>query len=685
MLQRSTSFGPVTQGSDTIFRMNRKTEFFWSRALLALAVWCTASSAFGWIYPEHRDIASLAVQGLDPERRAEFDRLWQDARTGDEQRLCIQGADTGQGAGPKCIDWAALSGIAGDHSCSSRDMLDTVRSSDWILVVADIAAQLKADLARIPVTAPPGRAEGEAGFIADVQRRFASESSRAARLNALRTADSRMQRADPHYATRADANLAHFLLARPDTNLDPYAYSQLTLRPGSELNAIGVWVTLHLNALLKASRVAKEQLPPEERRALVRAALFDEAFALHFLEDVYASGHVAGSWGDVSQRKGTHDYYNQNGLEVFTWAGRDKTIVLMGDAHMRPQDAELAAKAARTSLEQVLDAAAGRSRGYPFPYARTAPAAADSFDICTNVTFPLQPELLEHTERFSHAAKEALLPTPVPSLGPGLGAMPRFRSEVGTFTGLTGSIDARQISGGFDSSQNDNGWVGGLDIGLRAGLGLEGALGDGGDGLVFGQIGFRADSASSNRATGTSLGQLSGELSAAVPARTALSTRFRIPFYLIPGDLVLLSPMVLFNPTAYQQMAVTAANGGLIPWQQGLATSVGRFQFVFGREIGVTWYGLSGNQQLVAPSDPPGGSGRIVNYKSRYFDFPILEYRPYRAFGANQSSTILFQLFAGADYPYHESVEYPLGAPPVKLRPIYSLGLRMVFDWRYYY
>jgi hypothetical protein len=41
-------------------------------------------------------------------------------------------------------------------------------------------------------------------------------------------------------------------------------------------------------------------------------------------------------------------------------------------------------------------------------------------------------------------------------------------------------------------------------------------------------------------------------------------------------------------------------------------------------------------------------------------------------------------LFAGADVPYGESIESPPGAPPVSLRTVYSLGLRMVFDWRYY-
>lgn len=48
--------------------------------------------------------------------------------------------------------------------------------------------------------------------------------------------------------------------------------------------------------------------------------LADEPFALHFLEDTFASGHVSGTSGDASKRKGTHDFYGQSGLEVFTRA-----------------------------------------------------------------------------------------------------------------------------------------------------------------------------------------------------------------------------------------------------------------------------------------------------------------------------------------------------------------------------
>jgi len=653
-------------------------------AFAAIAV-SASDTASAWIYPEHRDIAVLAVQGLDAERKAVFDRLWQEARAGAEQRMCADGADAAQGLAPPCIDWAALSGIAGDHSCSSQQMLDTVRKEDWILVVADVAAQLKSDLARIPVTARPDQAEGISAFLTDPRRRLADEASRAQRVNALRTADTRLQRADPQYATRADANLAHFMMPRPDTNLDPTAYGFLTLKPGSELNAVGVYSWFHISALQKASRLANEQLSAEQRHALVRGMLFDEAFALHFLEDMYAAGHVAGSWGDVSQRKGTHDFYNQNGIEVFTWQGRERTLVLMGDAHMRPEDAAIAAEAVRTSLAQVLDAATGRSRGYSVPHDPRAPAAADAFDICKNTTIADRDLSLGSGGRSPYAPTlyEALLDSPVPGLGPGLGSLPRARSEVGAFMGLAASIEGRGVSGGFEESQNDRGIVPGLDLAFRVGVGLEGALGDAGDGLAYLQVGFHADGPSTNKVSsrGSVVG---GTLDAAIPSREGLSARIRLPYYLIPGDLLLLSPMYLFAPEKYTQLGVAAVNGGLLGWQQGWATPIGRFQFVLGRELGVTWYGLRGQQQLIAP--PGGGAAlpRVVNFKSTYFDLPILEYRPFRAFSANQSSSLLFQLFAGVDVPHGASVATPPGAS-VNLDTVYLLGVRLVFDWRYYW
>jgi hypothetical protein len=650
---------------------------------LCLAGWPRPAQA--WVYPEHRDIAVLAVETLDPERRAQFERLWREARTGHEQRLCEPAADSAQGVAPACIDWAALPAIAGDHSCSSRNMFDSATRSDWILQVADVAAQLKVDLARIAVTARPELNIRDKDLVGDVKRLIDDETLRAERQNALRTSDTRLQRADVEYATRAGSNNAHFLLPRPSTDTTARAYAELTLTPGAELNAVGVYAWFHLSALQKATRLATETLVPAERQALARAMLADEAFALHFLQDTYAAGHVAGAWGDVSQRKGTHDFYNEAGLEVFTWRGGSESMVLMGDAHMRPEDAERAARVVRVSLQQVIDHATGRELAVRVPHTPAAPAEPDAFDVCKNNVFPRREPGQRATPEAFAQVPDVLGPTPVPGLGPGLGAMPRFRAEVGPFIGFAGSTDVRLIGGGYTPSVTDKGAIVGAELSLRAGLGLDGVIGESGDGLVFGSIGLRGDSMSSNKQPTSSPALEAAGGVAAVRSRFGIATRLRMPFYLIPGDLLFLSPVYLFSPETYTNMAVSASNGGLIPWQAGWATAIGRFQFVLGRELGATFYGYGLENTMAVPGATPGAEPRVVDFKSIHFDLPILEYRPYRAFDTKQSSAVLFQLFAGADVPQSSSVAWPPGAPGVKLDTIYSLGVRLIFDWRRYF
>ena len=85
------------------------------------------------------------------------------------------------------------------------------------------------------------------------------------------------------------------------------------------------------------------------------------------------------------------------------------------------------------------------------------------------------------------------------------------------------------------------------------------------------------------------------------------------------------------------------------------------------------------------PGAAPGDPARVVSYESLCLDLPVLEYRPYRAFDSNQSSTILFVLFTSVDFPRKGSVVWPQNAPGVDLATVWSFGLRMVFDWRYYW
>jgi hypothetical protein len=114
-------------------------------------------------------------------------------------------------------------------------------------------------------------------------------------------------------------------------------------------------------------------------------------------------------------------------------------------------------------------------------------------------------------------------------------------------------------------------------------------------------------------------------------------------------------------------------------------TGIGRFQFVLGRELGATFYGYGFDNTTIVPSATPGGDARVIDFKSIFFDLPILEYRPYRAFDTQQSSAVLMQLYAGAEVPKSSTVTWPPGAPGVKLQTIYSIGVRLIFDWRHYF
>jgi hypothetical protein len=67
---------------------------------------------------------------LDPPHRHALDALWANAREGDASRLCAEPAAGDQGKKPSCIDLAAWPAIAGDHSCSPKELLQTVLASD---------------------------------------------------------------------------------------------------------------------------------------------------------------------------------------------------------------------------------------------------------------------------------------------------------------------------------------------------------------------------------------------------------------------------------------------------------------------------------------------------------------------------------------------------------------------------
>lgn len=626
------------------------------KKLFLIVLILVATTTNAWVYPEHRQIALIAIQNLSPQNRELLDKLWSEARKGYEARLTGSVIDASQGRKPTKLDYAAWFAISGDHSCSPQNLLYNVLQTDWILNVADVAAQLNIGIenSKTPIQ----------------------------HINVLRSSDIDFQKADPEYATRAGSNNIHFLLARPEVSTDATKYLAACLASGAELNALGAYAWFHTSAMLKAGRYAEKNLTADEKSALILAALAEEAFALHFLQDAYAAGHIAGTWGDASVRKGTHDYYNEKGLEVVTWDG--KRTVVKGDAYMRPQDAEFAAVTIRLSLEQLLNVASGKIQINRVGGTASLVNLPDSFNVCKNTVVPyIEDAMLSLKANYKYIV-DVLVMTPVPGLATGDGELPRFRSELGKFIGFSSALNGSLISGGFGKYQTQSGFVAGVDANIRFGFGLDGVLNQAADGLVYIQVGWKLNGSSTNDFTNNDhTAPRPGSITSAIPGRTAYIIRIRAPFYLIPGDLLLAGPVLLLaSPKALTKMGVVAANGGLLGWQKGISTRFGRFAFVLGREVGISFYGLNATKDdLIIPTSD--STTTLLQYRSTQFSFPIIEYRPFRTFSLDQSSGLTVELNAGFDVPHPIKTLIP-GDPIPPLKYVWQAGVRIVFNWRHY-
>jgi hypothetical protein len=637
--------------------LNRPALLLRAAASFLLLALLTPARARAWIYSEHRAITARGIDTLDPRHRAALDAFWEVAREGHASRLCAAPDAGDQGARPPCIDLAAWPSVNGDHSCSPEDMLRVILDSDWILRVAQVAEKTRASVAR-------ARNESEI-------------------RNAQMNGDLGLERADLSYSARATANNAHHLLPRSGNDLRQYVAD--TLRAGVEPNVMGLYVLFHSAALRRAALFPAGAASSPEQAAEARRILALESFALHFLEDAYAAGHIAGSWGPAAVRKGTHDYYNEHGIDTDTWDNEPLTV--FGDGHMRPPDLERAGDAVRLSLGQVLDALNPDSRIRCDAVAIALPpeAADGSFDVCKTTAMPgwsVPPALVNDLS-------DVLRMTPLPFRGPGYASLPRFRAEIGPFVGIASGVQAEGADGGF-AANREGGAVGSLDVGLRLGVGLDALLGDSGDGQVFLQGGIALASRSTGGcASNCPTDPLLAQFVPGLPARSALSFRLRVPFWLVPGDLLVAAPVLaLADPKLLEKMTIVAADGGLIPWQTKLSTPIGSLQFVAGREVAVNLYGYLGGKDafLAVTGRSPDGAAIFepVAFRSIEWDFPLLELRPLREYGTRYSFSTLVQFGVGFDTPIDaESLNPGQPVPPLKTR--YFGFFRIFFDGRRYF
>ena len=600
----------------------------------------------GWTYPEHRDISAAALERLSPARQDVLARMWKSATDGSEPLKNSCSTPLG-GYDGSCLDLAAWPAIAGDHSCSPENLRKDVVPSAWVMDVSRVAADLRRNLAEAP-----------------------NESKR---LDAWALSNLRLEAVDRDYSSRAAANTAHFLLPRTEDELGPYLARAVSA--ATEPNAMGLFLHYHLSALGLAARWRDNPDDP----VLAGQALATEAFALHFIEDSFSAGHVAGSWGSVAERKGTHDYYCEAGLDGSTWAGTLQT--LKGDAHMRPEDLERTARLVSDAWAQLADAALGRGAASKVGK-EVDPAmasAAPSVDICVATKQPVT-LVPPDTDKLRD---EVVKQTPVPTRPANDIHLPHFRQEVGPFIGAAAGLSGGGAHGGYESSGSIGRGFGQAEIGVRFGVGLDAVIGSSGAGLVFLQVGVVYQSDQGDVCTSSCDPTLGNAGIPRVGARNGLGTRIHMPFFVLPGDLLLAGPIVfLVDKQALKQMGIIAASGGLLGWQRTLNSGVGAFQFILGREAGVALFGY-GSHGIYGYT---GSNGTVTQYtyRSWQLDLPIVEYRPFRSFATNQALTVALQLGFGVDFPNNAHLTNPPGAPGPDLGTSWIIYLRLAFDARYY-
>jgi len=620
--------------------------------------------AAAWIFPEHRDITDRAIVALPPEARRALQQLWDEARVGYGAPLCTTLAAGDQGLTPVCVDFSAWPALSGDHSCSPHDLTTNVVAGPWVLPVSRVAAQTKAKLA--------------------------SARSRQQQLDRIAVSNLDLQAADPEYATRAASNNPHFLLPRTGDDLGTYVGS--TVGPGAPVNALGLYARYHRAALAAAQRLAASasagdagntRARPEEARHVLAL----EAFALHFLEDMFSSGHVVGSWGATPWRKGTHDYYSEFGFDGRLWNG--DPVVLFGDNNMKPADLERTAAVVGQSLAQLARALApGETPPTATITIGVEPEAAYTFDICREKVQPLTAggdavALVTHM-------RPVLLATPVPGRGAGDVHLPRFREQLGPFVGVFGTLGGGTAWGGL-APPGPRALIN-LAAGLRLGFGADSLTGTPGTAIAFVEAGLEMTAAQVSKCDQPDCSVIgSSSLFPSVPSRVGLRLGLRAPFWILPGDMLILGPVLaLVSPRRLTNVAVAAASGGLIPYERTVDTRVGTFQLVVGREVQATLFGYLGDTlrplYIAAIGTNADGTTQfgVVLEKSVAIDFPVIEWTPFRETATQLAFASNLQLGFGIELPLQTQVLFPANAPAVSPPIVWTAFLRIPIEIRYF-
>lgn len=325
--------------------------------ILGMSLFTQRASA--WTHNEHTRMTQMAIVDetatfsrnfparldtppLDASARRALVALWEAARSahpGRAERLCVALDQDGlsQGDTPTCVSFASLPAFAADHTCSATGLgAGVITKDNWQRRVLVVAQRFDQEVRNIQESTDAG-AEKEAEI-----------------ANERRDQDLALLAADNRYVSRAKDNRSHFQMPRGSEVASLGAYLRQTLEAGAQINGSALYVVYHQRAL----RFASAAVVAPNAGALAWAAILNEVYALHFIEDAFSSGHIVGGSAQNEPdglRLGTHDYYSGHGYPMTTWSGR--AYPGFGDGFATEADYVHAASAVRESLRQLARAA----------------------------------------------------------------------------------------------------------------------------------------------------------------------------------------------------------------------------------------------------------------------------------------------------------------------------------------
>jgi hypothetical protein len=264
------------------------TLLFWS-ALLA------PRTASAWYFPEHVVLTGDGHAALAPELRAIIASAVADARR-EGLGLCERTELTLEDvlldvplttrmiktpASVACVPYASLPGLAGDHASDVAELRAVLTTTKGVELVSTVAYEWRR-------------------FREDVQR----GPSMLDRMSFVHDLDVALYFLDSEYAERARSTQVHF--RDLDRGFDVVLRD--LARDGRIDDVLSRFVYHHMRSLLLAASSRRGE------------ALLEHAFAVHFLEDAFASGHLVmsrASWAagrDAVRLR--HDAFNAAGLPV---------------------------------------------------------------------------------------------------------------------------------------------------------------------------------------------------------------------------------------------------------------------------------------------------------------------------------------------------------------------------------